>query len=82
MLFKKESDGYRETSGRPSPASPDRRESSKKEMVAVQESPLTEDRMLLKNIATCFFLTLKNWGVGEEELGHSIREKLVINMLI
>lgn len=51
-------------------------------MVAVQESPLTEDRMLLKNIATCFFLTLKNWGVGEEELGHSIREKLVINMLI
>lgn len=47
-----------------SPAFPDRRGSSRTEMVAVQEKPLAEERTLLKNTAAWFFLTLKIGGRG------------------
>lgn len=38
-------------------------------MVAVQERPLTEERMMLKNSDPSFFLTLKNGGIGGGGVG-------------
>lgn len=65
-----------------SPAFLDRRGSSRTEMVAVQEKPLAEERTLLKNTVTWFFLTLKIGGGGVIEEILWIGEKLVINMLM
>lgn len=58
-------------------------------MVAVQERPLTEERMMLKNSDPSFFLTLKNggiggggggWGVGVTDEISWIGEKLAVHM--
>lgn len=53
-------------------------------MVALQEKPLTEGRMLMEDTAICFFLTLKSWGRRGQVIGESswIQEILVINMLM